>query len=677
MYIYFLIRPGVKPMILLNSRTPFASRWIVPLLLIVLLGGFFSMRLLSDPDLGFHLKYGQWIIKHQTIPEKDQSTYTVPNNEYIDIHWLFQVALYGVYVISGYRGISIMVCLASVCLLLSLLWRFKILQTGPGVALTGLLVSILIIEPSFGPHPELPTFIFMTISLVVMDLYFHRKKNILLLLPVIQLIWCNMHGLFILGIIIDGAYFISLWIRNRKIDRIFLLWYALSIIICLFNPYFIKGFLFPLELTTRFNPSNIYNQHIQEFIPFFNQPHFALRDYLFLILLISSFLLMMLTYRKRPVHELLLVLLFSLLALVSIRNIPLFVLVAMPVCANAATGLKFRPGIRLERCLTILLTVIPLLLIPRVATDAWYLKNNSFNKTGMGLDEARQPVRAVKFLLQNHLEGRILNSIGYGGWLSWELKQPVFIDGRLEVMQEGIYREITDSWYDGLPRLISVYHPDIIIYNYLTYYPWTLQLARMADWRLIYLDGAAAIYARSGYADPIPALDISALPPEEAPISGGRVFFWLRGFYQPVDYQMIELQHKTHFRLQVGSVIKNSGNSEAIRFYNSGNEKYRQGYIQGAMADFTRAIELKPDYAKAYNNRAILFATELKEFAAAFADFNRALEIDPGYSDAWLGRGTAFFLQNKRDSACENWRRAALMGNPRAERLIGSYCNPK
>ena len=95
------------------------------------------------------------------------------------------------------------------------------------------------------------------------------------------------------------------------------------------------------------------------------------------------------------------------------------------------------------------------------------------------------------------------------------------------------------------------------------------------------------------------------------------------------------------------------------------------------MADLTRAIELKPDYAKAYNNRAILFATELKEFAAAFADFNRALEIDPGYSDAWLGRGTAFFLQNKRDSACENWRRAALMGNPRAERLIGSYCNPK
>ncbi len=664
-------------MILHSLTSRYLSRRTVPLLLVILLGGFFSMRLLSDPDLGFHLRYGEWIISHHAVPEKDLSTYTVSNHDYIDIHWFFQATLYCLFRIAGYKGISVLVSVITIALLLLLLRRLKILQAGPGLACSGLLTSILIIEPSFGPHPELLSFVFLTASLLVLDLYFHQRKNLLFMLPLIQLLWCNMHGLFILGLFAGIAYCLSIWRRDRKIDRKIVFWVFISTAICLANPYFIKGFLFPFGLATRFNPNNIFNQHIQEFIPFFRQSHFVLRDYLFLSLLISVYILILLTFRKRAFHELLLILVFSLLALVSIRNIPLFVLIAIPVWSVAASELSVRSFAPAGRFVAAGLAVIALLLIPRVATDAWYMKNNSFNKTGIGIDTARQPLKVVNFLIENQLSGRILNSIGFGGWLSWELKQPVFIDGRLEVMQEEIYKEITDSWYNGLPGLVRRHHPDLVVYNYLTYYPWTLQLAGMAEWRLIYIDGIAAVYARPGYAMGVQSIEITELPVVGESAAGGGVIAWAKGFYMPVDYLLIERQHKAYFRLQASSVFTSPGCTEAIRFYNSGNEKYRLGSVHSAIVDLTRAIELKPDYVRALNNRAIILATELKDFNAAFADFDRILEIDPLYSDAWLGRGTAFFLQSKKDSACANWQKAAVMGNSRAERLIRLHCNRK
>lgn len=651
--------------------------WIFPLIMIIILGGFFSMRQLSDPDLGFHLKYGKWIVDHKTVPEKDQSTYTVPNNEYVDVHWLFQVLLYTFFKIIGYPGLSILVCIITLCLLSIILTRLRLLKIPPGYTCTGILLTLIIIEPSFGPHPELLTFVFIAILLLVLDLYFHKQKNLLFLLPVIQLLWCNMHGLFIIGFILSGSYFLSLWKQKRKFDFNFLLWYGVSILICLANPYFFKGILFPLELATRFNPNNLFNQHIQEFIPFFKQPHFVLRDYLFLFLLISGFLLVIATFRKRLLHELILVPVFSILALVSIRNIPLFVLISIPVCLQAASELNLNHWKRLEASAMLVLLVITALMIPRVATDSWYLKNNSFSKTGTGLDAARQPFRAALFLKNNRLNGRILNSMGFGGWLSWDLDQPVFIDGRLEVMKEGLYQEIRDSWYNGLPLLVERYHPDLIVYNYLVYYPWTIQIAKMDGWRLIYIDGSAAVYTRPGYATNIPAIDINTLPSNEGSPFADPISSWLKGFYQPVNYLLIESQHKAHFRYQLKSVVRNNYSDDAVRFFNSGNEKYRHGNIQGAVEDLTNAVKLNPNYIKALNNRAVILALDLKNYSAAFADFDQILNIDPDYSDAWLGRGTAFYLQEKLDSACVNWHRAAILGNAQAERLIGLHCNTK
>jgi serine/threonine protein kinase len=64
--------------------------------------------------------------------------------------------------------------------------------------------------------------------------------------------------------------------------------------------------------------------------------------------------------------------------------------------------------------------------------------------------------------------------------------------------------------------------------------------------------------------------------------------------------------------------------------------------IQGAIADFNRAIDLNPTVAKvavAYYNRGTLKNDELNDTKGALADLDRAIEIDTNYANAYHQRG--------------------------------------
>jgi hypothetical protein len=656
-----------------------ARKWIWPLLLTSLLVFILSLRQLSDPDLGFHLKYGKWIVTHLQIPFYDQSTYTVSGNPYVDLHWLFQVILYTVYSLTGYQGLSILVCLLSISLFLLLLLRQEIYRIPLSITSIVLFIAYLIIDPRIAPRPEMFTFLFLACTLLVLDRYYDRKSNKIYLLPGIMLFWCNMHALFVLGLIVIIIYFASILIRDKKPDLVLLAWLIISSLACFINPYGIKSFSLPLELLSRFDPGNIFNQHIQEFLPFFAQPQFVVRDYLFMILAGMTILLTLLTYRNRKPHEIILVFLFGFLAIGSIRNIPLFVLVAIPVVSLGVNELSAR--IRVLTNVTgsgiyILMILMPLAIIPRIITNAWYMNNNSFNKTGMGINASHQPVQAADFLIKNHLDGRILNSIGFGGWLSWSLPQPVFIDGRLEVIKENLYEEVTRSWKGELPDLIMKYHPSLIVYNYLKYYPWTLQLRDMSDWRLIYSDGFSAIFAHKTYAISIPGKILPGISADTLTTNSLNFNQWIHGFWRQPDYSGIDKFHQSMLGVQLEAGCQSRINAEkAVVLFNKANQKYNSGDGPGAKEAYDSAILLNPWYAKAYNNRGILRATYFKDYYGAISDFDKAIKLNPHYPEAYLGRGTAFLYLENINQACKDWSAARSFGNTQAARLIELHCN--
>lgn len=72
--------------------------------------------------------------------------------------------------------------------------------------------------------------------------------------------------------------------------------------------------------------------------------------------------------------------------------------------------------------------------------------------------------------------------------------------------------------------------------------------------------------------------------------------------------------------------------------YYRGAAKYAKGDMDGAIADHTKAIELKPDYSMAYIYRAA--AKQAKgDLDGAIADCSKAIEFEPHSAGAYNNRG--------------------------------------
>src|SRR5437667_9864535 len=84
-----------------------------------------------------------------------------------------------------------------------------------------------------------------------------------------------------------------------------------------------------------------------------------------------------------------------------------------------------------------------------------------------------------------------------------------------------------------------------------------------------------------------------------------------------------------------------AGNPKQAGAYNNrGNAKGAAGDLDGAIADYTHALQLDPKLAEAYYNRGNA-KRDKDELDGAIADYNRAIELNPKYAAAYNNRGNA------------------------------------
>jgi tetratricopeptide (TPR) repeat protein len=100
----------------------------------------------------------------------------------------------------------------------------------------------------------------------------------------------------------------------------------------------------------------------------------------------------------------------------------------------------------------------------------------------------------------------------------------------------------------------------------------------------------------------------------------------------------------------------------AIAFQNRGVVQNALGHVDRAIADYSRAIKLQPDLGVAYNNRGVAYKAT-GQYARAIADLTKAIELDPQGSWAYNNRGDAYFKAGSWSKAIADYS-LALALNP-------------
>jgi len=599
--------------------------WTFALLSCVLLAALLGTRLLSDFDLGFHLKGGQWMIQNHRFFTQDVYTYTVPGHPYLDIHWLYQILLYLSYRAGGYTLLTALnVALVTLVFLLAFL---RLRRTAAPSWFCALLLAacVLTCEPRIEARPELVSWLLFSLTLLVLECRYAGERDMLFLLPLIHLVWANVEGLFPLGWAAMAAYLLTGWMQDNRPDPKLLKYSLFSLAACLFNPNFLAGFLYPFSQLLMLGTSNVFKGAIGELQspwgPYVFLPAFGLAAYKAYCFLLAA--LLSVTWRRRKIHEVLLALSFFALSASASRNIPLFFLATLPTAALGWKDLPWESLRRFQRsalarpAVAWAFTFLILLSCVRVATGAYYFSDRRGERFGLGLDAEKQPVGAVRFLMENGLDGPMLNQVNMGGWLDWQAPQKTFIDGRLEVMGPEFYGEYLSSYRGNLCGLADRYGADIILFV-PTLSNWQGELASNDGWRLAYLDGFAAVYLRKGYAPGIPALTGESLlsangiavsgpdgdesllrDPRPSPLGAWLEGFWRRPFFPESLYNMASFNlaagDKTAAEPLFREALRQSRGDLYEIYLNLGRIYYGEGRYAEARLCAQRALEEKPD----------------------------------------------------------------------------------
>jgi tetratricopeptide (TPR) repeat protein len=102
-----------------------------------------------------------------------------------------------------------------------------------------------------------------------------------------------------------------------------------------------------------------------------------------------------------------------------------------------------------------------------------------------------------------------------------------------------------------------------------------------------------------------------------------------------------------------------------------GDDDFDRGDYHWAVEDYGRAIDLKPDYAEAFNNRAYTYMT-LREYALALPDLDEAIRLRPNYVNALMNLGDIYnyYYRIDYDRALQDYDRVLAI-DPKTPNLCG------
>ncbi len=615
---------------------PRAARttWIAPAA-VVLLAIAFAVHRIEDFDTWYHLAAGRLMLATGRWPATNTFSLTAPEYPWVDLHWIFQLLLYGAWGVGGAPGATLLVALL-IAVTTVLLYRLAHRFVPPMLAAFLLAVALTISSPRFVPRPEMLSFVYFATYLTLLEGYPRNARAIWWIVP-LQLVWVNTQGIFAVGIALVGCWWLGATLAMLPVPRGWREASALSIadwrrlgvvlvaatLVCLVNPWGVEGALFPLQLFPRVTGSSLFSSRIGEFRAPLASGYAPPLVYTWVALLGAAALSFVANPGRWHLGRLIATAAFGFLSTQSLRNMAFFGWIAVP--AIAANLGAWVPRLRVPAIVRTAVAGVTLAAIvaltAAVVTNQFSRVMHTEREFGLGVSNVRFPIDAVAFLEQVGIGGRAFNCLAMGGYLAWSRPaDAVYVDGRLEAFPEDVFRgyfAVMDNpaaW----PANVGPYALDYA----LLYHGWANRLALVnylaADhgWTIVYYDEIASIF----------------VPSDEA-----------------------HREMRTRALLAFAEVRK-ARRAAADPPVPSAVEKalsFPVGEIRrlDSYGDMLRSIGLADEATTAYR---------------------RALALDPSETDTRLNLGMVYWSLNRRDDAVKEWREAERRDpiDPRPKQIL-------
>jgi hypothetical protein len=358
----------------------------------------------------------------------------------------------------------------------------------------------------WSPRPQMFTFFLSAVILYLLYLYKREKVDRLWLIPVVMLLWVNLHAGFSIAFILmggviagevlanlfnpQGEYVVS-WARLRKLVLVALV----SVAALVLNPYGLQIYGVPFQTVSI--------GVLQDFIQEWNSPNFHERQtWPFIALLLGVLGAAGASKRRLDWSDFVLVSGTAFMGLLAGRNIALFAVVATPILTYDLQSILEERGWVLQtikrptRQMARLNAVLVLLLLVGSLAKVLLVLD------GETVAEAQQmflPVQATRFLNEGDISGPMFNSYNWGGFLILNAPDmPVFVDGRTDLYGDEFLQTYlrTATGGEGWRDTLDEYDIRLVLIEAQS--GLARQLRDEPGWALDYEDDLAVIFTREG-----------------------------------------------------------------------------------------------------------------------------------------------------------------------------------
>lgn len=420
---------------------------IIFVVVFVLAISFGSQMLSIDSDLGRHLTLGNYILDHGVIPRRDLFSHTLPNAPRPPYEWLSQILFALANRLLGLDGVILLTALIIATTFTLTFLDANRRSQSPFIAFVIPLLAAGASSLHWLPRPHVITFLLLTIWIEKLEQVRRNDPVRLYIFPLIMLLWANLHGGFIFGMLCWLAYMAGwLWKKWRgdasnRIGMALLTIGLTSLPATVITPDLWRNWeavlgnrsAFILSRTVETMPPNLMDPGV---LPF--------------TFLLGLTMILFLVNRKNisASHIFLLAGLGSL-SLLMMRNIPLFVLACAPILSELVSAaltpqktwenVEWRFGAFVKQPRWMLIPLIVLLCA------VGYFTNRSFSEGRAAFQFNPQvfPVQAMNWLEDHPQMGNMFNEFNWGGYIlyrSWP-QQRVFLDSQSDFYGEPLMRE--------------------------------------------------------------------------------------------------------------------------------------------------------------------------------------------------------------------------------------------